>query len=101
MFSKGEKSNNAINRPSRLCLKGHRLQHRLRGYGIIPLIRMGFNKSPRALQHQGHHLSVSAGELLSGSPLATQTGACSETAPPEHSFGRLGSILLWGPHLEL
>lgn len=81
MLSKGEKSNNAINRRSRLCLKGHRLQHRLRGYGIIPLIRMGSNKSPPALQRQGRHLSVSAGGLLSGSPLAAQTGACFGDGP--------------------
>lgn len=91
VFSKGEKYNNAINRRSCLCLKGHRLQHRLRGYGIIPLIRMGFNKSPLALQHQGHHLSVSAGELLSGSSLATQTGPVQRQP---HKSTPLGG---WGP----
>lgn len=92
IFWGGAGCNNAINSHTRLCLKGHRLQHRRWGYGIIPLIRMGFNKSPPlTLQHQGHHLSVSAGELLSGSPLATQAGPVQRQP---HQSTPLGG---WGP----
>lgn len=101
VYSNGWKCNKVINWHSRLCLKGHRLRHKLQGYGIIPLIRIEFNKSPPCPAAPGpSSVCGSWGTPLWSSPGYTDL-ACLETAPKEHSFGRLGSILLWGPHLEL